>query len=42
MRNPWGTFEWGGRWADNAPEWTQRMRDEFEPDFDANDGSFWM
>lgn len=42
IRNPWGQFEWGGAWADNAEEWTEEMIEEFQPDFDANDGSFWM
>jgi len=42
IRNPWGQFEWNGAWGDNAEEWTDEMIEEFEPEFDANDGSFWM
>lgn len=42
IRNPWGQFEWDGAWADNSEEWTEEMIDEFQPVFDANDGSFWM
>ena len=42
IRNPWGSFEWGGAWSDNAPEWTQEYIDYFQPDFNSNDGTFWM
>lgn len=42
IRNPWGQFEWTGAWGDNAEEWTDEMIEEFEPNFDANDGAFWM
>ena len=42
IRNPWGSFEWGGAWSDNAPEWTQEYIDFFKPDFDTKDGTFWM
>ena len=42
VRNPWGQFEWGGAWSDNSKEWTQEMRDAFQPSFDANDGTFWI
>lgn len=42
IRNPWGQFEWNGAWSDNSPEWTDEMKELFNPVFDANDGSFWM
>jgi len=42
VRNPWGEFEWGGAWSDNAEEWTEEMIEAFEPSFDAKDGSFWI
>ena len=52
MRNPWGSFEWGGTWSDNSEEmmWDNgRMRavldasdDDGEPEVAANDGAFWM
>ena len=42
VRNPWGQFEWGGAWSDNSEEWTDDMRDAFEPNFDVKDGSFWI
>jgi calpain-15 len=42
IRNPWGEFEWGGRWSDNSPEWTEEFIEVFAPKFDAHDGTFWM
>lgn len=42
IRNPWGQFEWNGAWGDESEEWTEEMIEEFNPKFDANDGSFWM
>ena len=42
IRNPWGSFEWGGAWSDNSSEWTQEYIDYFQPDFDTQDGTFWM
>jgi hypothetical protein len=42
IRNPWGEFEWDGPWSDNSPYWTEEMIEEFRPNFDANDGAFWM
>ena len=43
IRNPWGQFEWGGKWADNdSASWTQEYVEAFRPDFDTQDGSFWM
>jgi hypothetical protein len=23
IRNPWGSFEWGGDWADNDAKWDE-------------------
>jgi hypothetical protein len=43
IRNPWGQFEWGGKWGDNDREsWTQDFIEAINPDFDTADGSFWM
>ncbi len=42
VRNPWGTFEWDGAWADESEEWTEEMIDYFEPNFDTEDGAFWI
>lgn len=42
IRNPWGKYEWDGAWADESEEWTKEMIEFFKPDFDPEDGSFWM
>lgn len=42
LRNPWGNFEWGGDWSDRDRKWTNELKRIFKPDFDINDGSFWM
>jgi hypothetical protein len=42
LRNPWGRFEWTGRWSDgDTTRWTRRMKRKcgFVP---KDDGSFWM
>ena len=26
IRNPWGSFEWDGDWADNSQLWTEEMK----------------
>ncbi|CAI2382511.1 unnamed protein product [Moneuplotes crassus] len=42
IRNPWGEFEWNGAWGNESEEWTEEMKEEFDPILGANDGSFWM
>jgi len=42
VRNPWGSFEWDGDWADNSPLWTNDMKRLINPVLDENDGTFWM
>lgn len=41
LRNPWGNFEWSGRWSDNSAEWTDELRKELGV-VRADDGLFWM
>ena len=41
LRNPWGSYEWGGDWSDHSPLWTSSMK-EAVGFVDADDGSFWM
>ena len=41
LRNPWGTFEWTGDWADDSPCWTPEI--QAAVGFTAeDDGTFWM
>lgn len=42
LRNPWGGFEWDGDWSDHSPLWTPDMLELVKPNFDADDGTFWM
>lgn len=42
LRNPWGTFEWKGAWSDGSREWTKQMISQLKPNFDPDDGQFWM
>jgi hypothetical protein len=48
LRNPWGVSvgniqcEWNGRWSDNSKEWTQAFINKLSPNFDSNDGAFWI
>lgn len=43
LRNPWGSGEWKGRWADGASQWTpaaKRICDNVRSS--RTDGIFWM
>mmetsp|Transcript_14906 Transcript_14906/g.2495 ORF Transcript_14906/g.2495 Transcript_14906/m.2495 type:complete len:104 (+) Transcript_14906:754-1065(+) len=42
LRNPWGEFEWKGDWSDNSHTWTQDVINYIQPEFDRDDGVFWM
>lgn len=43
VRNPWGQFEWGGKWSDNdEASWTPELKRAFKPDFNTEDGTFYM
>jgi len=43
LRNPWGTFEWKGKWSDRSSDWKQYPDVAKAVDFkDEDDGSFWM
>lgn len=41
LRNPWGSFEWKGKWSDGSREWTKAYSEEVG-EVNADDGSFWM
>lgn len=41
LRNPWGNFEWKGRWSDKSDCWNKKLKKELN--FEAkDDGIFWM
>jgi calpain-15 len=45
LRNPWGSFEWGGDWSDDSPLWSKHplVKLAVRPDTkDKDDGAFWM
>lgn len=41
LRNPWGNFEWTGKWGDKSAEWTKNIKKALEYEF-KDDGLFWM
>lgn len=41
IRNPWGSFEWNGKWADNSTAWTEDLKDKLLV-HRADDGLFWI
>eukprot|EP00729_Bicosta_minor_P007120 gene7120-2897_t len=40
FRNPWGTSNWAGAWADSSAQWTPELRDKLQA-FGAEEGYFW-
>lgn len=48
LRNPWGSFEWKGKWSDNDSSWSQNPKVAKACKWHAsgkgqtNDGLFWM
>eukprot|EP00960_Hanusia_phi_P000255 7196-Hanusia_phi.AAC.3 len=41
IRNPWGEFEWNGRYSDKSDLWTPELKAELGLE-DSEDGAFWM
>jgi calpain-15 len=41
LRNPWGKFEWKGRWSDHSNVWTESLKKKLSYK-NANDGTFWI
>ena len=41
LRNPWGTFEWTGKWSDGSKEWTPAVARAFGYTQE-DDGTFFM
>lgn len=42
IRNPWGCYEFNGRWSDNSPEWNTESRKIFGTYKNGDDGCFWI
>ena len=42
LRNPWGNYEWNGRYSDESPDWTADMKKEFNFNSNTEDGEFWI
>ena len=44
LRNPWGTSDWSGRFSDDSPLWTDRLRAKLDhrPGLSKDAGVFWM
>ena len=42
IRNPWGSFEWGGDWSDNSPKWTKEAISDVGAHLVEGDGTFWV
>eukprot|EP01112_Ceratiomyxa_fruticulosa_P010738 TRINITY_DN2856_c0_g1_i1.p1 TRINITY_DN2856_c0_g1~~TRINITY_DN2856_c0_g1_i1.p1 ORF type:complete len:614 (-),score=139.62 TRINITY_DN2856_c0_g1_i1:132-1973(-) len=41
LRNPWGSFEWKGKWSDGSKEWNSTYIKEMG-EVEKDDGAFWM
>lgn len=41
MQNPWGKYEWKGRWSDYSDVWSEELRKELHYE-KADDGIFWI
>lgn len=46
LRNPWGKFEWKGKWSDTSDCWTEETKKQVSLNADSDpsegDGLFWM
>lgn len=44
LRNPWGEFEWKGKWSDDDDMWNKhpKVAGALRPERDLKDGTFWM
>ena len=42
LRNPWGKLEWTGDWSPSSSLWTPEIKRYVNPNFDEDDGNFWM
>ena len=41
LRNPWGSFEWEGRFSDSSSDWTPSLKEQCQFS-EEDDGTFWM
>jgi calpain-15 len=42
LRNPWGKGEWKGKWSDEDPRWTNKLKKKLGFSENPNDGIFFM
>lgn len=42
MRNPWGSFEWNGEYAEDASIWTDKLKKDADFIQNKDDGIFFM
>ena len=41
LSNPWGRYEWKGRWSENSDIWNQELKEQLNYE-KADDGMFWI
>lgn len=42
LRNPWGRFEWKGKWSDDDPRWTPELEEALQKTDNPEDGIFFI
>jgi len=42
IRNPWGSFEFAGKYGDDSELWTNTLKEKVGFSYDSDDGLFFM